>query len=104
MLSDGFADFVRKVPFRPYRFVTSDGRRYEIPHTDFALVLDDSVVVFLHEKDPDQLSFKRSILLSLTHVIRIEFMDDDLAATKRKRRRKPRLRENVLWARATLLL
>ena len=86
MLADEFTDFVRNVPFRPYRIATSDGQLYEIPHTDFALVLDDSVIVFFPEKEAD---FERSILVSLTHIIRIEFIDDDhRGVVKRKRRRK----------------
>ena len=85
MLADEFTDFVRNVPFRPYRIMTSDGH-YEIKHTDFALVLDDSVIVFFPEKEAD---FERSILVSLTHIIRIEFIDDDpRGVVKRKRRRK----------------
>ena len=62
MLAEDCTEFVRKVPFRPYRIVTSDGQRYEIRHTDYALVLDDSVVVYLSEKGQDRWYSERSIL------------------------------------------
>ena len=89
MLADEFTSFVRRRPFRPYRIVMSDGQAYDIFHTDFALVLFDSVIVFSQKKDREQLDFERSTLVSLTHVVRIELIDaDDRAAIKRKRRKK----------------
>ena len=86
MLADELMDFVRRQPFSPYRIVTSDGKRYDIMHTDYALVLFDAVAVTIPGKFKDA---EQSILVSLTHVIRIEFLDpDEVAKITRKRRKQ----------------
>jgi hypothetical protein len=87
MLYEEFTSFVRRTPFQPYRIVMSNGERYDILHTDFALVGIDSIVVGF-QPNPDEMKYDRSVLVSFNHVVRIEFIDPDEVAAIKKRSAK----------------
>lgn len=58
--------------FQPFVMVTTDGRRFEVPHHDF-IAVGKNVVVVLDEKD-------HSAKIDALHIVSIE----DLAARKHK--------------------
>jgi len=58
--------------FQPCALVTSDGRRFEVPHHDF-IAVGKNVVVLLDQKDG-------SIKIDALHIVSIE----DLPARKKK--------------------
>jgi hypothetical protein len=81
MLAEEFNSFVGKKPFRPYRITLTDGRTYDIMNYDFGVVGFDSVIVGISptdEKEPDSV---REILVSLSHVMQIEFIDIQASAS-----------------------
>lgn len=76
MVSHEFRAFVRRDPFRPYRVTLTDGRTYDVTHPDFGVVGLDVVVIGVMQEDSGQKKPYREVLISLTHVMQIEFLDE----------------------------
>ncbi len=67
MLADDFRDFLRQVPFRPFRVTLTDGRYYDVKHPELPLV-GFSVVELVF---PD---VARRVTVALSHVMQIEYL------------------------------
>jgi hypothetical protein len=65
--------------FRPFRVVTSSGNRYEVPHLDFILLHERTVVV-ISERG-------YAVVLDPLHIVGLEDVPDRNGRTKRRRRR-----------------
>ena len=82
MVPHEFTGFVRQKPFRPYRLTLTDGRNYDIVHPDMAAVGFGSVIVGISSKGHKEGDSMRTILVSLLHVIQIEFIDVQASASE----------------------
>jgi hypothetical protein len=47
MLSETIREFLRSVPFEPFIIQLVNGRRFEVPHSDFATVSPKGTSVFV---------------------------------------------------------
>ena len=77
MLGPEFANFVRNQPFRPYRIRLSDARcTYDVLHPDMAVLGYSALIVGVRSKDKNKPGSHDEILISLAHVMQIEFLED----------------------------
>jgi hypothetical protein len=67
--------FIRRKPFRPYRITLSDGRTYDIPHLDMAIVGFGSIIVGLPPEPQKESDAVREVLVSLMHVVQVASID-----------------------------
>ena len=51
MLSDTIRDHLRAAPFEPFVVQMNDGRRFEVPHPDFAALSPKGTELFLYASD-----------------------------------------------------
>ena len=81
MFPDEFVKFVRTKPFRPYRIRLTDGRCHDIVHPDMAVLVGfGSLIVGVPAKDKQKPDVEEEILISLTHVTQVEFVEFPEAA------------------------
>lgn len=68
MDADDFREILRQQPFRPLRVTLTDGRSYDVTHSECALV-GFSVVVIVFP------SVGNRVIVSLSHVMQIEYLE-----------------------------
>ena len=74
MRPERIREALRAVPFRRLRVVLSDGRSYEIPHPEFALLwLHEFIIVT--DVDPEGVP-RRKVTIDPMHVTHIEHLPD----------------------------
>ncbi|MGL4463050.1 MAG: hypothetical protein ACRC1K_12945 [Planctomycetia bacterium] len=65
---------LREKPFRPLRFIVSEGRRYDVHHPDLVLVGErDLVIGFARPSRPT--IFDRTVRVAIMHLVAIEEID-----------------------------
>jgi hypothetical protein len=72
MRPEDLLNFIRKQPFQPFRITLSDGRTYEVRHSELAMVGRSIVVVGLDPTDEPEPVFDRMVTVSLLHIMQIE--------------------------------
>ena len=73
MDADDFHDFLTSQPFRPFRITLTDGRNYDVTHSECALI-GYSVVEIVFP------AVGNRVTIALSHVMQIEYLE---------RRKKP---------------
>jgi hypothetical protein len=63
MLSGTIREHLRAVPFEPFLIQMNDGRRFEVPHPDFAALSPDGTKVFVFRNNEDSAGVHLSALL-----------------------------------------
>jgi hypothetical protein len=63
MLSETLREYLRAVPFEPFVVQMNDGRRYEIPHQDFAALSPNGARLFVFRNNSDDAGVHLSVLL-----------------------------------------
>lgn len=68
MDADDFHDFLKQQPFRPFRITLTDGRNYDVAHSECALV-GYSVVAIVFP------NVGKRVIIALSHVMQIEYLE-----------------------------
>ena len=63
MLSGTIREHLRTAPFEPFVIQMTDGRRFNVPHPDFAALSPNGVQLFLFRSDSDDAGIALSTLL-----------------------------------------
>ena len=63
MLSSTIREQLRGVPFEPFVVQMNDGRRFEVPHPDFAALSPGGGKLFVFRSDSDDAGMSLSTLL-----------------------------------------
>ena len=72
MRPEDVREFLRRLPFRPFRLTLTDGRTYDVMHPELAMVGRSWVQVGLARPgDPENIA-ERLISVSLLHIMQIE--------------------------------
>jgi hypothetical protein len=79
MTRSDLARRVKQRPFVPFRLVMPD-TAYEIRHPDFIMIGRDSVVIGL-PGEPEQDFYETSVLVDLFHILRLEPIPTQAAAS-----------------------
>jgi hypothetical protein len=74
MSHEDLLQFIRQRPFVPFRLITTDGTGYEIRHPEMLMPGRRLVIVGLPD-DPAVPAFARTVVVSLSHVQRLELID-----------------------------
>ncbi|HEY1376719.1 MAG TPA: hypothetical protein VGF55_07985 [Gemmataceae bacterium] len=81
MRSDDLLNYVRDVPFRPFRITMNSGRTYDIRHPEMIRVGRTSANVFLPRPgDPPDAPYDRFDMVSLVLIERVEHIEAPAAA------------------------
>lgn len=70
MTADTFREILRRVPFKPFRVVTSSDESYNVMHPEMALVSARSLV--LASPEPTHPEGERLVFCSYLHIAHIE--------------------------------
>jgi len=71
-----FRELLSQQPFKPFRFVMSNGERYEVRHPEMALLTRTDILVGIDETEEGVPAEFR--ICSLLHVATIEPLDGDV--------------------------
>ena len=63
MLSGTIREHLRAVPFEPFVIQMNDGRRFEVPHPDFAALSPSGARLIIFRSDADDAAITLSTLL-----------------------------------------
>ena len=69
--SDILRQRIREQPFRPFRLTLTDGRAFDVPNHDFALVKKNTIEVGVGVSDPDSYA-QKYIECAILHITSIE--------------------------------
>ena len=63
MLSESLREHLRAVPFEPFAIQMNDGRRFEVPHPDFAALSPKGTEFFVYRNNEAGAGIRLSTLL-----------------------------------------
>jgi hypothetical protein len=72
MRPDDLLNQLRKRPFQPFRLALTDGRSYEVPHPELAMIGRSTVIIGLARPGEAEPVFDRHVTVSLLHIMQIE--------------------------------
>jgi hypothetical protein len=72
MRPEDIREFLQKKPFQPFRLTLTDGRTYEVPHPEMAMVGRSAVAIGLPAPNDPSLIYDRLVTVSLLHIMQVE--------------------------------
>jgi hypothetical protein len=69
MLADDLRDFLKQEPFRPFRVTLSDGRTFDVHHSE-CMLLGFAIAELVFP------AYDRHVTIALSHVMLIEYLED----------------------------
>lgn len=63
---------LRQVPFLPFRVTLTDGRTYDVPHPDLAMLGFSSLIVGTPRLGTQDVIFDRTVEISLSRIMQTE--------------------------------
>ncbi len=83
MRKEDIRELTRKVPFVPFRITLTSGETYEIQHPDMILATSGSAHISVPSvsSDPDPDAYDRAKIVSLVHIVKIEFLAGPASTT-----------------------
>lgn len=72
MRSKDLIEHLRRQPFRRFRLVLTDGRRFEIRHPELAIVGASTVAIALVQPNDPEPMHDRTVTVPLVDVLRVE--------------------------------
>jgi hypothetical protein len=72
MRNEEIRAMLKKVPFQPFRMLLSNGKVYDIPHPDLAIVLRNDMIIGLPADDLPAGVADRFAFVALMHINNIE--------------------------------
>lgn len=80
MRPEDLLNHLRKRPFQPFRVTLTDGRTYDIPHPELAMVGRSSVAIGQMRAQEEEPIYDRMVTVSLLHIMQIEPIVTDEAS------------------------
>ena len=75
MRTEDLREFVQRHPFQPFRITLTDGRTYDVHHSELAMGGRSTIAIGLPRHDDSEPIFDRLITVSLLHIMQAEFLD-----------------------------
>jgi hypothetical protein len=72
MRPEDIREFLKRQPFQPFRLTLTDGRTYDVPHPEFAIVGRNTVTLGMVRADDSESGATRFVTVSLLHIMQIE--------------------------------
>jgi hypothetical protein len=83
MNAEQLRDVLRQRPFRPFTICMTDGSRYDVRHPELVLLYKSTVVFGDDTESADGIA-QRLQMLSLIHIVRLEYLEDATASGRSK--------------------
>jgi hypothetical protein len=75
MNTNDLRELLRRMPFKPLRLHLTNGLTYDIQHPEFAMVGRSYVLIELPSSHSPLPHSERRTIITLLHIVRIEFLE-----------------------------
>jgi len=75
MRTEDISEYVKRLPFQPFRLTLTDGRTYEVHHPELAMVGRSTVAIGLPRPGDPEPVYDRLVTVSLLHVMQVEALE-----------------------------